>query len=109
MRHAGPRSVAAVALRSAMTVLLVSVPHATTANPVSLAKWAVCELGPIARNYASDLQDKREKENVGVRLLMHNGDPRHNGCGFYFQVGLRGVSGHRVTGAWGGGAKWRKA
>lgn len=51
-------------------------------------------LGPIVNSFINDLKVKKEAESIKIRVWMHNGDDKLNGCGFYFRVdGYSGGSG----------------
>lgn len=73
-------------------LILITAPTMTLClDPMNTTKSAMSVLGPMAESYVSNLQAKGEQEKIEVRLWMHDGDPKLNGCGFYFQV--RGYAG----------------
>lgn len=75
------------ALWSVGTVILVLSPQKSECvDPITAFKTAASALGPFISNYMADLRAKREAEKIKIRIWMHNGNSKMNGCGFYFRA-----------------------
>jgi hypothetical protein len=83
------------ALITALYVILAAVPEPTASqDAIAIAKAAMVLLRPVVDSYLADLRRKRESDKIKIRMWMHNGDVKLNGCGFYFRAdGYSGGSG----------------
>lgn len=69
------------------TIILIAAPQKSEClDPMTAFKGAMSVLGPFVDSYLADLRAKREAEKIKIRMWMHNGDTKLNGCGFYFRA-----------------------